>query len=407
MPFQHFEYDSPFQMLMSGAQGYNTLKDTLQKSRMNPLLLERSKLENALNAQKQKQQDIYLQQYPELLAAELMKSKLEPEEMRARTGLMGGQLRELEQKMKYSPELYSAEAAERRAKADDLTRRNQLIQELLRGNIPGQSQQVPRGTLNEPMQSVIPQQGAMRPTASNGMSYAQAALLSDQLGLPKPEILDIDGQKIAATAFGNIPIAQGKTPEEKAFATTLGAEKGKSYSGLVSAYQGMANQGAAIDEMINLSLNDPEFKNVTGPVGSFLAKWTGSPERKELLGRLQSSSGEIALQVAPSLKGAFTGRDQTLINTIKANPNSDFPDVFIGKLKAQKLMNSVLQDRAEKAAKYMEQGDSQLEAIKKATKETPLENYRNQVEDMVNPIRQEKVVDGKTYYLRANGKVYE
>jgi hypothetical protein len=328
---------------------------------------------------------------------------------------MNAQLKDLEQKMKYNPELYSAEAAERRAKAEDITRRNKLIEHLLRGSGPSN---VTRGTMDQNGGQTFSSPDAVQRQKQNkevtsqqpsipGLTYAQAALLSDQLGLPKPEVREIDGQLIGISAFGNFPIAKGMTAEEKSFKEGLGTSKAKSYDSLVNTYEGISNQNTALDNLINLSINDPEFKNVTGPVGSFLTKWAGTPERRQLLGQLQSSSGEIALQVAPSLKGAFTGRDQTLINTIKANPNSDFPDVFIGKLKAQKLLNSVLQERSEKAAEYMENGYSQLEAIKKATKETPLDKYRLQVEDMVNPVRSMKSKDGKNYYLRADGGWYQ
>lgn len=393
---------NPIQSLLAGQEfGKNLLSS--------PYQLKQMQLANALNEQKQKQQQMYLQKYPELLAAELAKAQAEPEEMRARSGLMGGQLREIEQKMKYAPELFSSESAERRAKAEDILRKNQLIQQVLSGGFSG-GQQVPQGTSygeSSPLGNIQQRSPESQKQLPGGMTYAKAALISHLTGMPKPEIIDIDGEKIGVTAFGNVPIAKGLSPEEKAFQSSLGSEKGKSYSGLVGAYQGLANQSSAIDEMINLANNDPEFKNVTGPVGSFFTKWMGDKERRELLGRLQSSSGEIALQVAPSLKGAFTGRDQTLINQIKANPNSDFPDVFIGKLKSQKLINSVLQDRYERAANYMEEGMSSLKAIKKATEETPLEKYRTQINDMINPIKQTKLINGENYVLRSDGKVYK
>lgn len=413
-PIFNFEQANP--LLMGLGKG----RELYKQFKMAPLEIQQQHIANVLNEQKQKQNEIYLKKYPELLAAELSKANLEPEEIKARTGLMGGQLQELQQKMKYNPQLFSAEVAERMAKADDLTRRNRLIQQLLGGGqISGMGpSQGSRGT-SPGMQGTMPSPEAIQKSFSEqghvpqqqsglpgGMSFAQAALLSHELGLPKPEIIDVDGSKIGVTAFGNVPIATGQNPQEKAFQSSLGAEKGKAYSELVGSYQGISNQNAAIDNMIYLANNDPEFRNVTGPIGSFLTKWTGTPERRALLGQIQTSSGEVTLQIAPALKGAFTGRDQTLISTIKANPN-DFPDVFVGKLKAQKLINSALQDRSERAAKYMEQGNSQLEAIKKATKETPLDNYRAQVEDLVNPVRQERNMNGKTYYMRANGKVYE
>jgi hypothetical protein len=408
-PILSFEQANPF---MTGAsRGADAVKSLMNT----PIEMQQAMIANELNKQKQKEQAMYLQKYPEILAQNISKGNLEQNEMKYRSSLMNAQLKDLEQKMKYNPELYSAEAAERRAKAEDITRRNKLIEHLLRGSGPSN---VTRGTMDQNGGQTFSSPDAVQRQKQNkevtsqqpsipGLTYAQAALLSDQLGLPKPEVREIDGQLIGISAFGNFPIAKGMTAEEKSFKEGLGTSKAKSYDSLVNTYEGISNQNTALDNLINLSINDPEFKNVTGPVGSFLTKWAGTPERRQLLGQLQSSSGEIALQVAPSLKGAFTGRDQTLINTIKANPNSDFPDVFIGKLKAQKLLNSVLQERSEKAAEYMENGYSQLEAIKKATKETPLDKYRLQVEDMVNPVRSMKSKDGKNYYLRADGGWYQ
>lgn len=407
-PILSFEQANPFMTGMSyGSSAVKNLMNT-------PIEMQKAIIANELNKQKQKEQEMYLQKYPEILSQQMSKGKIEQNEMQSRSSLMNAQLRDLEQKMKYNPELYSAEAAERRAKAEDITRRNKLIENLLSGNGPSN---VPRGTMDQGGGQAFTSPDAMQRQIQNkeitsqqpsipGLTYAQAALLSDQLGLPKPEVREVDGQLIGISAFGNFPIAKGMSPEEKAFKAELGTSKGKAYNELTTNYQSISNQNVALDNLIDLATNDPNFNNVTGPVNSFLTKWAGSPENKKLLGQLQSTSGEITLQVAPSLKGAFTGGDQKMVNVIKASP-SDFPDVFVGKLKAQKLINTVLQERSKKAANYIQDGYSQLESIDRATKETPLDKYRDQVEDMVNPVKATRKLNGKNYYLRADGKVYE
>lgn len=211
--------------------------------------------------------------------------------------------------------------------------------------------------------------------ALNGLNYPQAALLTKEIFGTQPKFIEVNGQHLAVTPFGNVPIAQGLTEEEKATQRGFGTYKSKLYGEAIESFRGYQNQGAALDEITDAVENNSQFRNVTGRINMPLTNWLGTPEQKELLGRLQSSSGEIALQVAPALKGAFTGRDQTLINSIKASP-SDFPDVFIGKLKAQKLINNVLSERSKLTAQLLEKGYSPLKAAEQAAKMTPLSKFR-------------------------------
>lgn len=220
---------------------------------------------------------------------------------------------------------------------------------------------------------------------TTGLSYADAAYLSKYLGLGEPKIVNVSGtgKTIAVSPFGNVDVAQGLSPTQEAYQKGKGAYAAKSYGDNVEAMRNYQARGLVLDQMVNL-LDNPEFRNVTGPVGSNIARFLGTPEQQQLLGQLQSESGEIVLQVAPSLKGAFTGKDQTLIDSTKANTKTDFPDVFIGKLKAQKLMQSVLEDRARLAAQYTDAGMSPLDAQIKAAKDTPLDKYRPIIEKMIN-----------------------
>ena len=198
---------------------------------------------------------------------------------------------------------------------------------------------------------------------------------------------DLMGYMAAKNRYGyNDPEIERQLTAQKATATehAKGMEKVSSeiYKENLGALQGLQNQGVALDTITGLIENNPEFKNVTGPIGTRVTNWLGTPEQKELLGGLQTASGEIALQVAPALKGAFTGRDQTLINSIKANPG-DFPDVFVGKLKAQKLINDVLLHRADLTAQYIEQGQTPRVALRMAAEQTPLSKY----EPLVNKLK--------------------
>lgn len=234
--------------------------------------------------------------------------------------------------------------------------------------------------------NITPQNSLMQSPVSgvNKMTYPQAAIMNHLLGLGQPQIADINGKKLAITPWGNFTVAEGMSPQQESYQKGIGKYNAESYGKNVEAYTALNNQDVALDNMIS-ALDNPEFYNVTGPVSSFLTNWAGTPERQQLLGNLRSSSGEIALQVAPSLKGAFTGRDQTLINTIKANPDTDMSDVFIGKLKAQKMIGSLLAQRAKLAAEYIDSGMSSLKANEKAVRETPLSKYKSEIDNLIKP----------------------
>lgn len=264
----------------------------------------------------------------------------------------------------------------------------QVNQSQVQPGMPGMGQQQPQSQLNIPGQT-------------GSLTYPQIAAAMKMAGFGQPQTQTVDGNIIATSPFGNVPIYQGLSPQQKAFQQGLGTYNAKFYGENVESVRGLQNQNVALDELTNLIEKNPDFSKVTGPIKSVLTSWLGTPAQKELLGRLRSASGEISLQVAPAIKGAFTGRDQTLINSIKANPN-DFPDVFVGKLKSQKLVNTVLMKRAELTAQYMEEGMSGFQASKRAAKEVPLDKYRDQIDNMIT---HKKIYNGQEYHWK-NGKWY-
>jgi len=228
------------------------------------------------------------------------------------------------------------------------------------------------------------QGGSPQMTNGNGMTYPKAAILNHLLGLGQAQIHDVNGKKMAITPWGNFTVAEGLSPKQESYEKGIGKYNSDAYGKHVEAANALQNQDVALDNMIS-ELDNPEFYNTTGPVSSFLTNWAGTPEKQQLLGSLRTSSGEIALQVAPSLKGAFTGRDQSLLNTIKANPDTDMPDVFIGKLKAQKMIGSLLGERHKLAAEYIDNGMSALKANEKAAQQTPLSKYKHEIDKLISP----------------------
>lgn len=303
---------------------------------------------------------------------------------------------------KLQAEIASAEAGAEKARLLQMIREQMMgggqsqsasqnmIQERPEGPF-GEEQPMPQGQgmLRAPEQQVqsnqqMPQQPLRQPMQNSGISdYGQAATAMQALGLGKPHVVEANGKFMAITPFGNFDTGvSGLGAEEKALKQGFGKYGAKLYGESIDSFKSYQNQGLAINELVNAVENNPQFRNVTGRINKPLTNWLGSAQQKELLGTLQTASGEIALQVAPSLKGAWTGRDQAMINEIKAGPN-DFPDVFIGKLKAQKLINDALTERSRLTAEYIEKGYKPLEAAKMASFETPLERFRTTISELI------------------------
>jgi hypothetical protein len=317
-------------------------------------------------------------------------------EREARTGLLGQQIYNTQVEGKYLPQSLQAKIAVNNANAQQ-AKLIEILRERMLGSQKNDTQQPQlyqgNGMFNNE-QLNAPQQISnlghptnepkQIPTNNQGMNYPTAAIASQLLKLGQPKIVDVDGKQVAISPLGNFDTGvQGLTAQQKAQQAGMGKYAAKLYGDANDSYRVLQSQGLAINDLVDAAENNPQFRNVTGRINKPLTNWFGSPEQKELLGRLQSSSGEISLQVAPSLKGSFTGFHQSIINEIKASPN-DFPDVFIGKLKAQKLINDDLTERARLLSEYLEQGYKPTQALQRATKETPLEKFIPQIKQLIS-----------------------
>ncbi|CEG60968.1 hypothetical protein [Legionella micdadei] len=308
----------------------------------------------------------------------------------AHAGLLGEQKRGAQIENQFLPEFKKAQIEQLKATADK-ARLLQMIREQLLGggsgnilNSPSQPIKMYQGQ-GMPAFSEAPQSNEVnRPSInSNAPGYAQAAIAQQALGLGMPKIVDVNGKQMAISPFGIFDTGiQGLTAEEKAFQSGLGKARSEFYQNSVNAFNTLGNQDLALNELKNSVENNPEFRNVTGKIQKPLSEWFGTPAQKQLLGVLQTASGEITLQIASSLKGAWTGRDQNLVNSIKPNPQ-DFPDVLIGKLRAQLLINSALKERAKLQAQLVEQGMSTLKASELAAKATPLDKFEPVIKGLI------------------------
>ena len=173
------------------------------------------------------------------------------------------------------------------------------------------------------------------------------------------------------------------------------------------------NNLSNIDYAVDLLENNPGAKDVIGPVNQHMTRLFGSQADRELLGQLSTTSGNIALDAAKSIKGAFTGRDLGLINSMKFNPGDTYGQ-FLGKLKAMKVLNERVSQKVELVDSLMSQGVSKIAAQKAARDKLGFEGVKEQVDNAMGFAKQnkqkqimaEKTINGKQYVQYSNGEVH-
>lgn len=195
------------------------------------------------------------------------------------------------------------------------------------------------------------------------------------------------GQAFSETTYpsgrieiNTIPI--GESPQAIAREKKIGSADAEVYSKALDASSGAQNALSNLDYVNNILQNNPEFENVVGPVSSWLTKYAGSEKDRELLGNLNTAVGNVVLDAAKSIKGAFTGRDMGLINSVKPSTN-DFSDVFRGKLNAMRLLATYVDKRNSLIANYVRQGMDPNDAMQLAKKQTDF----NQIESQINTLK--------------------
>lgn len=174
----------------------------------------------------------------------------------------------------------------------------------------------------------------------------------------------------------------------------------------VGAYEDNQNAYIAGLEMQNnfdyidaiIESNPQLFGENVGPLVSTANKYLGSEESKDMLGQLESALGNIKLVAAKDLKGAFTGKDQAMIDSIKPT-TKDTPAVFTGKLKAMKKIQDVAQKRREFITNEIRRGKDPVSSsimAKELFKIEPVVQNLNQQSGTI-PLRNKKT--GKVEYV--------
>lgn len=284
--------------------------------------------------------------------------------------------------------LMGAQASQASAAAE----KSRMIQDLMKGIFQGSSF-APVGVGGQPStyadQGTNPTQGVQEEidAVSNkapmvqpqkpGLNYAQAALAQHLLGLGQPQILDIDGKKVAATPFGNIDVAQGMTPLQKELTKQDAKQIDELDKSVISSY----GQKDTQEELASV-MNDPIFEAMRqfdwtpGYELQYYAKGGGTPEQQDLAGKFMTLSGNLVKASARDFAGQFRVGEQALLMDMKPNA-SDSLGVAKGKLEALMLMRELLTKRAELASQIARRGSvPPSQALKKADQMMNAEEIR-------------------------------
>ena len=199
----------------------------------------------------------------------------------------------------------------------------------------------------------------------------------------------------------------GDKPEDVTERKEVAKERVKYRGELANNYSAVQDNLANTDMALKLLEDNPNAKNVIGPVNQHMARLFGKDEDRELLGQLSTTSGNVALDAAKAIKGAFTGRDLGLINSMKFNP-ADTYGQFVGKLKAMKILNENVAKKVEFIDKQMGSGMSRIEAMKAARETMGLDEVTSEVKGLMRGVSAEQnqqPID-RSKYTQKNGKWY-
>lgn len=219
-------------------------------------------------------------------------------------------------------------------------------------------------------------------------------------------------------------IRAGRQPEQIELAKDIAKADAEEYKETNKQIQSLDQLGNNLDFMIDtVNKNAPNAKDVIGPWNSVLTRlWTGDPQQLELLGQISSSTGNILLEAAKQLKGATTGRQMSAINAVKPNVQDRFP-VFLGKLRAMKILQEFQQRQATLRNRYIRQGVPASEASERVRKELSFDPIQKRIDGLLKSAKQQAMmqekmqqgtphaprtmqIEGKNYIQR-NGKWYE
>ncbi len=182
----------------------------------------------------------------------------------------------------------------------------------------------------------------------------------------------------------------GKYKGQKEEGKEQGSIRAKDEKELNDIYENNLNKGETFDEL-NTVISSPTMRQIrqiplAGQHEINWYKYNGTPEQKEVVGRLMSLTGSVVLDAAGGFKGAFRSGEQSLLNTMKVNPG-DPVEVAIGKAEELTYLNKFIGERSRLASRIMktehiDKGD----ALEKADRQMDGPTIRKQVHNKLNPL---------------------
>jgi hypothetical protein len=242
-----------------------------------------------------------------------------------------------------------------------------------------QQMQQPQGQIPPQQQELAQSMGAGQPITDEQFwsGYNSAALMGQKINdrlIPDSGQREISYYNPRAGRMVTKIIQEGRTPEDIAGKVTEAQEQSKHHAAkreqVSENYMGARELRNTLEGVYDLINEDLDlFRASTGPIATRTGKLGyGTPESKQLIGKLEAFSGDI---LSKSLKAMFTGRTMAneidVINRVKYTPTDD-PDIAIGKIEAQMKMTIQTERAAELMNNLMEEGLSYEKASDIAAK---------------------------------------
>lgn len=164
----------------------------------------------------------------------------------------------------------------------------------------------------------------------------------------------------------------GKTPEEIQFSKETAKSRAKFLDNSAPTITNLESMQSNLDEIANILNTESESINVAGRMNKPFTELFGNQAQQDILGRLKTLTGNIMLEAGKNIKGAFTGRDISLINDLKPNATDPYY-MFVAKTAAMQAYNRLALDRVNLMTDLVEQGMSPVKAAKVAAQKTPFE----------------------------------
>ena len=374
--------------------------NALQTAMGNYLKMNQLKYDEPMKKEELMKQQLYNQFYGPNIESQIGLRGAQTGLTKAQQGLVGAQTQAI-----------PSQTQLRQAQANILQKKQQMLMDILSGKslTPTQSYEAPSEAnsysgANDFNSNLMPSaiknanisenenasessnfQNASEMPEKPSMTYPQASVAMKMLGMQEPKIIDVNGQKLAITPWGNIEVAKGLSEKEKLLTKT-------DVKHIENLENIVLNSQPKIDTMNEISdlISNPEFEALRqNPIlGKHELGWFakfGTPKQQELVGNFKAYTGQIIKDSARDFGGTFRVGEQGLLNSMKPN-DTDSLSAMKGKTEALTLMITGLKQRAEVQAQLMrDKGFKPLEASMAAEKIVNMKKIKEEIKNRLHP----------------------